>query len=150
MSRDLGTWGRAQAEALVRVLAENGIEADTERTADGIRVTVQPDDAARASRVMSARMEEIAAAAEIRRTARAPRWFEDDDDDEEGRPLLMERFRRLGAVLGVLIAGLMVAFYVPGPFRIVAAFLTFLVIGLFIARGRNDADDEDRTYGPGA
>ena len=60
----------------------------------------------------------------------------------------MEKLRRYGPGLAILVSGLMVALLVPGPFRVVAMILTFIAIFFFGTRSR-DPDDESR-YGPGA
>lgn len=153
MRDDLGVWPPSQAEALVRVLSDHGIDAETEPS-DGsggeqVRVTVPSADATTAANVMAARMDEIAAAAAVTRKERATRWFE-DEDDEGGPPLMMERFRRMGTVLVVLVAGLMIAIMIPGPLRIVAALGTFAVLAVLVIRGRRSDDRDDQEYGPGA
>lgn len=67
-----------------------------------------------------------------------------------GRPLLMERLRRLGAPVGILLAALLVVFLsYQGPLLgAAAAFVATILIVVWL-RNR-PTEDERRSYGPGA
>ena len=73
------------------------------------------------------------------------RWEEEPSD----RPLLMERLRRLGVPVAIVLAAVMVVFLAyQGPLLGgVAAFIATIVVILWL-RGRT-RDEDDRTYGPG-
>lgn len=74
----------------------------------------------------------------------------DRDRGPPGRPLVMERLRRLGAPLAIVLAAVMVVFLsYQGPMLgAVAAFVATIVVVVWL-RNR-PTDDERRGYGPGA
>lgn len=144
MRADLGTWPNEQAEVLVRVLRDQGVDAAVDAEGARARVTVEAAHASRATTVMSAAMDQLAAAA--RRPA-SPHADDSHvtsaaeptaDDHEEGPPLVMERFRRMAPVIGVLVATMMVALMVPGWFKIVA--IVVAVAGYVLLRVGGSAD----------
>lgn len=71
------------------------------------------------------------------------------EDEPSGRPLLMERLRRLGVPVAIVLAAVMVVFLAyQGPLLGgVAAFVATIVIILWL-RART-SDEDDRAYGPG-
>lgn len=73
------------------------------------------------------------------------RW----EEEPSGRPLLMERLRRLGVPVGIVLAAVMVVFLAyQGPLLGgVAAFIATIVVIVWL-RART-ADEDDRAYGPG-
>lgn len=73
------------------------------------------------------------------------RW----EEEPTGRPLLMERLRRLGVPVAIVLAAVMVVFLsYQGPLLGgVAAFIATIVVIVWL-RARTGEDD-DRTYGPG-
>lgn len=73
------------------------------------------------------------------------RW----EEGPSGRPLLMERLRRLGVPVAIVLAAVMVVFLsYQGPLLGgVAAFIATIVVIVWL-RSRT-RDEDDRTYGPG-
>lgn len=141
MADDLGTWPRPQAETIRDVLGEEGLTATLEPADHDVRVTVPDGQAGRAHRALAAQMGRVAAAA--RRTDPAAGQRPDTD---ETSPLVMERLRRWGAGVAVVVAVMFVAIE-TGPLAIPAALLMLLAIGVF--RWWYTHDDGPR-YGPDA
>jgi hypothetical protein len=143
---DLGSWPQAQARALVKALSRQGVTAHTEPDGPLVRVLVRDEDSDQAHAAMAGAMEDIARARfeqPERRVVRTAHGH--DEDDDGGRPLVMERFRRIGPALAVLVAAGMIAIMIPGRLRLGIFFLAILVIVWFAVR----RDDDDREHGPG-
>ncbi len=149
MPADLGTWSRPQAAALLKVLKRAGIRASTEPAPDGsgLTVTVPDAQADRAHAALAADMDTIARAAREERASdekrrRGKATVSDLDDARRRRsapgerPLVMERVGRLGPVLGIVVAALLVAAVVPDGLRFPV--LIVVVLGLAYLLGRGD------------
>lgn len=72
------------------------------------------------------------------------------EEDGSGRPLVMERMRRLGVPVAIVLAAVMVVFLAyQGPLAgAVGAFIATIVVILTL-RARS-TDDDTEEYGPGA
>lgn len=148
MPEDLGTWSGPQAEVLVKVLRRAGCSPTTSAAPGGndVVVTVPDDEAERANLAIAADMDTIARAAreerernvrslEVARRKRDRRERTSASQPGE-RPLGTERLRRLAPFLGVLLAALLVAGFVPAAARFPAILLAVLVVTYLIGRGR--------------
>jgi hypothetical protein len=160
VSADLGTWSRPQATVLVKVLKRAGVRATTQDTADGaaVSVTVAEDQADRAHAAIAAEMDTIARAAREERATRERRASVTRIDDArrrrgrsrgsgDGPPLVTERLRRLGPLIGIIVAAMMVVAVVPGNLRFPV--MIVVVLGLVYLLGRGDGDGTGGGHGPG-
>lgn len=142
MQHDLGTWRPHQAATIVRVLRGAGIDAETERGDDVVRVTVSAEDAEAAQDALADAMDEIARAAREPSgpspQRRAPR--PEPDEEATGRPLLFERLRNLAPLAVVLAAALFAVSVVGGALRIVVFVAAVVVIGVLMSRRGEDGD----------
>lgn len=151
MPEDLGTWSRAQADVLVKVLKRAGCRPSTEAAAGGgdrVVVTVPDEQADAANRAIAAEMDTIARAArderernvkslEAARRKREKRGRTQASPSSRSpgdAPLATERLRGLAPFLGLLIVVLLVAALVPAAARFPAILVGVLVVTYAIGR----------------
>ena len=138
------------AGAVVRVLRRHGVDAwlAAAPTEGGQRaVHVAATQREPAFGVLADRMEEIhGELAERRPAAGRDRGHEEDaSEPADARPLVMERFRRIGLNVAVLLAPLLVISLARPPFPVAVALIT-LVGGMaaIVALRERQRDDQDR------
>ena len=114
MAADMGTWPPEQATVLYQVLQDAGLSPQAKRTREGVKVTVDDDEADRAHQTLVANMDAIARAARPpapkpgprRRTQPGPT---EDRPSRDGAPLASQRLQRVSRPLGLLLIGLVLA-----------------------------------------
>ena len=129
---ELATFDADLAAAVVRVLRRHGVQAwvAEQPTEDGRQraVHVAAPQREPAFAVLADRMEEVHRELAERRPAAAERPEHEQGPSEPPgtRPLVMERFRRIGLNVAVLLAPLLVVSLARPPFPVAIALLTLV------------------------
>lgn len=154
MPHDLVTlvsFDRATADAVSVVLRRHGVSVETSDSGEEATLHVPPAQRDAAFAVLARHMEEVQAELARQRAHDRPAWdggwadqgrdgAADSDSAEEPRPLVMERFRSLGAALAILVIPLMVVTLasagVPGVVKVTLFLLLAGLLALYVLRRR--------------
>lgn len=129
----------------MKVLRKAGISPDTAQDGATVRVTVPDEQSEAANAAIAANMDTIARAAREANARRRADAEKRRAKADRPKPLLMERFARMGPVLGLLLVAFLVVAIVPiglkVPFGIAA------VLGVLWIAGK-DGDGPGGGRGP--
>lgn len=133
MAEDLGSWPPAQATTLVKVLRKAGVSPSTARDGATVRVTVPEEHADAANAAIAANMDTIARAAREANDRRREVAARKRTKADRPKPLVMERFARLGPLVGLLLVGVLVIAVVPPGARTIVSVVA--VVGVLWVAG---------------
>lgn len=147
LPEDLGSWPPAQATTLVKVLRKSGVSPETSQDGATVRVTVPDEQAEAANAAIAANMDTIAKAARQANEARQAAAERRKAKADRQPPLVMERFARMGPIVGLLLVAFLVVAIVPGPLK--TLFGIVAVVGVLWLAGRDsDGSSDHRGRGP--
>lgn len=145
-SAQLATFDQPLAEAVVTVLRRQGVPATAEPRDDAeaeVRVPAARRDEALG--LLATHMEQVRelvqGATPDDSTTTTPLPLADPDDDESGRPMVMERLRRMGLGLAAVLAPLLVITLAEPNLPIRYALLVFLAGLVAVVYWRNRRED---------
>lgn len=148
MAADLGTWPPEQATVLYQVLQDAGLSPQAKRTREGVKVTVDDDEADRAHQTLVANMDAIARAARPPTPKAGPRRRARPGPAQErptrdGSPLASQKLQRLSRPLGLLLIGLLLATIIR-PLALPIVVFTVAGIVYLLGKQTQAEGDEDR------